>query len=39
MMRSKSKGNNNMQATECFRTDHAQPWSKSPKVRAIQHSE
>lgn len=30
-MRSRSKGNNNMQAMGCFETDHAQPRSKSPK--------
>lgn len=38
-MRSRSKGNNNMQAMGCFETDHAQPRSKSPKARAVQHSE
>lgn len=37
-MRSRSKGNNNMQAMGCFETDHAQPRSKSPKARAVQHS-
>lgn len=38
-MRSRSKGNNNMQAMGCFETDHAQPRSKSPKARTVQHSE
>jgi hypothetical protein len=38
-MRSRSKGNNDMHAMGCFRTDHAQPRSKSPKARAVQHSE
>lgn len=37
-MRSRSKGNNNMQAMGCFETDHAQPRSKSPKARAVQYS-
>lgn len=38
-MRSRSKGNNNMQAMGCFETDHAQPRSKSPKARTVQYSE
>lgn len=37
-MRSRSKGNNDMQAMGCFETDRAQARSKSPKARAVQHS-